>query len=78
MKDKTFKIHINGIEVTVEDEVVTFEQVTALAFPSAHPDTIFAVSFSKAREPKDGELVAGQSVTVKNNAEFDVDDTGRS
>ena len=26
----------------------------------------------------EGDLVAGQSVTIKQNAEFDVDDTGRS
>ena len=30
------------------------------------------------REPKEGELLEGGSVTVKNNTEFDVDDTGRS
>lgn len=78
MADKSYKIHINGTEVEVDRDVLTFEELTALAFPSADPATIFSVTFEKAREPKEGELVAGQSVTIKNNTEFDVDDTGRS
>ena len=78
MADKTYKIHINGVEKTVDHEVLTFEEIVALAFPSAAPDTIFSVNFEKAQDPKAGELVAGQSVTIKNNTAFDVDDTGRS
>lgn len=78
MDEKTYKIHLNGVEFTVDHEILTFEEVTSMAFPSADPTTIFSVSFDKARDPKEGELVAGQSVTIKNNTEFDVDDTGRS
>lgn len=76
--NKHFKIHVNGIEKTVDHEVLTFAEVIALAFPSHDPTTIFSVTFSHGREPKEGELLEGGSVTVKNNTEFDVDDTGRS
>ena len=75
---KDFKIHVNGVEKIVDHEVLTFTEVVDLAFPSCAPDTIFSVSFSHGREPKEGELLEGGSVTVKNNTEFDVDDTGRS
>jgi hypothetical protein len=75
---KPFKIHVNGTEKTVDHEVLTFAEVVDLAFPSHDPLTIFSVTFSHARDPKEGELLAGGSVTIKNNTEFDVDDTGRS
>ena len=78
MNNKTYKVHINGVEKEVDHDVLTFEEIVALAFPDADPNTIFSVTFDKAKEPKEGELVAGQSVTIKNNTEFDVDDTGRS
>jgi hypothetical protein len=75
---KLFKIHVNGTEKTVDHEVLTFAEVVELAFPSHDPLTIFSVTFSHAREPNEGELLEGGSVTIKNNTEFDVDDTGRS
>jgi hypothetical protein len=76
--DKTYKLTVNGVEHTVDHEVLTFDEIVALAFPNADPNTIFSVSFDHAREPKEGELLKGQSVTIKQNTEFDVDDTGRS
>lgn len=76
--DKTFKIKINGIDKVVDHEVLTFEEVVHLAFPDADPNTIFTVTFDHGREPKSGDMAAGDTVTIKNNTEFDVDDTGRS
>lgn len=75
---KTYRIHINGTAFTVDHDVLAYEEIVTLAFPVQTPDTIYSVSFEKAREPKEGDLVAGQSVTIKDNTEFDVDDTGRS
>jgi hypothetical protein len=77
-ENKDFKIHVNGTEKTVDHEVLTFAEVVNLAFPSHDPATIFSVTFSHGRDPKEGELLEGGSVTIKNNTEFDVDDTGRS
>jgi Multiubiquitin len=76
--EKSYKITVNGVEHTVDHDVLSFDEVVALEFPNADPNTIFSVSFDHAKEPKEGELLAGRSVTVKQNTEFDVDDTGRS
>lgn len=76
--EKHYKIHVNGVTETVDKEVLTFDEVVNLAFPQRNPQTIYSVSFEKAKEPKEGDLVAGQSVEIKENTEFDVDDTGKS
>jgi hypothetical protein len=75
---KTFKIYINGVEKTVDHEVLTYDEVVRLFVDPPVEGTIYAISFEHAKKPKDGELVAGGSVTIKQNTEFDVDDTGRS
>lgn len=76
--EKTYKIYVNGVEKTVDHDVLTYDEVVGLFIAQPVQDTIYAVSFEHGREPKSGELVAGQSVTIKQNTEFDVDDTGRS
>ena len=75
---KTYKITVNGQPQTVDHDVLTFEEIVLLAFPSPDPNTIYSVSFEHAKLPKEGDLVSGQSVTIKQNTEFDVDDTGHS
>jgi hypothetical protein len=75
---KTYKIFVNGVEKDLTHDVITYEEVVRLFIPQPVEGTIYAVSFEHANEPKEGELVAGQSVTIKQNTEFDVDDTGRS
>ena len=76
--EKTYKIVVNGTPTTVDKEVLSYDEVVRLAFPEPDPNTIYSVSFEKAKEPKEGELLPGQSLTIKENTEFDVDDTGRS
>ncbi len=75
---KTYRIAINGTEVEVNHDDLTYEEIVSLAFPVQPPNTIYSVSFEKARKPKEGDLVAGQSVEIEQNTEIDVDDTGRS
>jgi hypothetical protein len=75
---KQYKIVVNGVPGTTEKEVLSFDDVVEIAFPTRDPNTIYSVSFEKAKEPKEGELLPGQSVTIKENTEFDVDDTGKS
>ena len=77
-KEKEYKITVNGTEKPVEQEVLTFDEVVRLEFPSPTPGTIYLVTFEKAKEPKEGELLEGQSVEIKNGTEFDVTDSGRS
>lgn len=76
--EKTYKVIVNGVGHTVDHDVLSFDEVVALGFPNPDPNTIFTVSFDHAKEPKEGELLPGHSVTIKQDTEFDVDDTGRS
>lgn len=78
LEKKWYRITVNGTEKFVEQEVLTFDQVVRLEFPNPIPETIYLVTFEKARQPKEGELLEGQSVEIKNNTEFDVTDSGRS
>lgn len=65
-KKKTATIIVNAEEKTVDDETVTFDQVTTLAYPTPpYPDTLYTVTYRDAHEPKEGRLVAGQTVVVK-------------
>lgn len=73
-----FKVYVNGVEKTVDHDVLTYDEVVHLFIAQPVEGTIYAVSFEHGKEPKEGELVAGQSMTIKQNTEFDVDDTGRS
>lgn len=75
---KTYKIAVNGVKKTVDHDILTYDEVVRLEFPQPNPATIYNVTFEKAREPKEGELLPGQSVEIKENTELDVDDTGRS
>lgn len=80
-KDKGIAIVVNGTEHTVDDEVVSYEQVIALGFPNGGPGIEYSVVYSKAKAPAggSGSLVAGRSVTVKKKGtSFDVTPTTRS
>lgn len=76
--EKTYKVFVNGAEKVVDHNVLTYDEVVRLFIAEPVPGTIYAVSFEHAEDPKEGDLVEGQSVTIKQNTEFDVDDTGRS
>jgi hypothetical protein len=76
--EKTYKIVVNGTSMSVANEVLSYDDIVRLAFPNQDANTIYSVSFEHAKDPKEGELLSGQSVTIKQNTEFDVDDTGRS
>lgn len=76
--NKIYRISINGTEVEINQDILSYEEIVKMAFPSQSSSTIYSVSFEKARQPKEGDLVAGQSVEIEQNTEIDVDDTGRS
>lgn len=79
---KDFKIIVNGTEQTVTNDLVTFDQLTEIAFPGhpVNPDVVFSVTFEKAEsKPHQGTLAAGGTVTVrKHGTVFDVTQTNRS
>lgn len=76
--EKTYKIFVSGVVKNVDHDVLTYDEVVRLFIAQPVEGTIYAVSYEHAKNPKEGDLVAGQSVTIKQNTEFDVDDTGRS
>jgi hypothetical protein len=80
-KKETFHIIVNTRPREVDEEVLTFDDITKLAFPT--PDgisnPIFTVSFKNAdQKPSSGTLTSGESVKVKNGTIFNVTRTGQS
>lgn len=77
--EKKYRIFVNTIEKIVSSETVSYDEVVNLAYPVPPSlDTIFEVTFEKAKDPREGELVAGKSVEIKEGTEFDVIPTGKS
>lgn len=79
--DKTYVVVINGTPYDLEDEVVTYEALGALAFPDHDPAAIFTVAYKNAIAAHGGRgtLVAGESVKIKKKGtSFDVRLTTRS
>ncbi len=73
-------IYVNGRERTVDHKVLTFDEVVQLApnLPPLTEDTEYRVTFSGAVRPKDGDLIAKETVEVKDGTEFRVSPTNRS
>lgn len=82
-KDKQFEVAINGTEVSLDHDVLTYEELGQLAHPGHDPQAKFTVSYRNADPShagtKSGTLIAGESVTVKKKGTtFDVRLTTRS
>jgi CTP:phosphocholine cytidylyltransferase-like protein len=78
-KDKVFTIIVNGRKREVTEHKLTYQQVVKLAYPDDQPDanTIYTVAYANPHG-KDGVLVDGQDVVVKNGMSFNVTKTSRS
>lgn len=79
--DKTYDVVINGTPYDLDDEIVTYEALGALAFPGHDPAAIFTVAYKNAiaSHGGSGTLVVGESVKVKKKGtSFDVRLTTRS
>lgn len=77
-KEVTIFVNTRPHEVPKGD--VSFEAVVKLAYPSAPPGANigYTVTYQRAQGNKDGVLVAGQSVKVKEGMIFDVTATDLS
>ncbi len=76
-----FNIVVNGKAKKVDHQVLTFDEVVKLAYPTppAQGDIVYIVTFHNAdQEPKNGDLVEGKTVTVRNGTQFDVKHSFRS
>jgi Multiubiquitin len=79
-KHAWFVVIVNGQQHTVEPQIVSYEEIVKLAYPTPpSPDTRYTVTYRNAKEPKEGSLAPGQSVEVKKEGTiFNVKATGRS
>jgi hypothetical protein len=75
-----YAIVINGELAIVPHQIVSYTEVVAIAYPvPPTPQTLFTVSFEHGKEPREGMLVAGQTVEVKTEGTtFDVVIAGKS
>lgn len=84
MEDKhdKFKLIVNLEEKDWNEQKISYEQVTHLAFPNPPPPGIvitYTVEYERGpHENPAGSLTKGQSVYVKNKMVFGVTETGRS
>lgn len=77
---KTVDIFVNTKPHSVPKGEISFETVTKLAYPAAPPggNIGYTVTWQRGHGSKDGTLVAGQSVPVKDGMIFDVTATDLS
>jgi hypothetical protein len=77
---RTYTIHVNSRKRTVNSDVLTYDQVVALAFDPVPtgPNVYFAVTYRDAAGDKSGTLDEGQSVKIKDGTKFDVVRANRS
>lgn len=72
---------INARERTIIEKELTFEQLVALAFPTAPTgeNVLFTISFRRGHGNKpDGSLLAGETVQIKDGMVFVVSATDKS
>lgn len=76
-RPKLVTIYVNTRKQQVEKEAISFEEVVLLAYPKTPPGGAsgYTVLYQRAQGNKDGALVAGQSVKVKEGMTFDVTPT---
>lgn len=80
-KSKEYKIIVNAREKAWKESSISFEQVVALAFGAYdnNPNKGYTVTYSKGPKPnREGTMVRGSVVVVKNNMIFDVTATDKS
>lgn len=78
-KGKTRNIVVNGRPRVVHEDELSYRQVVRLAYPDATDDEsiLYTVSYANPHG-KDGTLVEGQQVKVKDGMVFNVGKTNRS
>ncbi len=77
---KEIRIIVNGEPEAVESDIISYEQIVTLAYPTPpSPNTYFTVTFRNAEGRKEGSLAPGQTVEVKKEGTiFNVTPTGKS
>ena len=79
--DKASTIIVNGRRKEVRAKELSFEEVVNLAFennPPSGPNVVITVTFSKGEDGKQGTLLPGGSVKLKEGMVFNVTATDKS
>jgi hypothetical protein len=80
-RERKFRIIVNLEPKEVEQRVLTFREVVALAYPNPDfkPTIIYTVTYKRAVAPMhEGSLVEGEKVEIKNGTIFNVTRTDKS
>lgn len=77
--NKTYSIIVNGRQREVTENKLTYLEVVQLAYPGEEPSNtiIFTVTYSNPHG-KDGSLIAGDKVKIKDGIIFNVVRTDQS
>lgn len=77
--NKVYSIIVNGRPREVIDHKLTYLQVVQLAYPGEQPSegVVFTVTYSNPHG-KEGSMVAGDEVVIKDGMVFNVKKTDRS
>lgn len=82
IKDRTVTIIINARQVQTTEKRLSFEQIVSLAYegnPPSGPNWEFTVTYSKGHDDqKEGSLLPGKDVRVKDGMVFNVTATDKS
>lgn len=78
--DKECTIIVNAREKVVTKKELSFEEVVALAFdnPPTGENLIFTITYRRGEGNKEGSLVAGEKVKIKDGMIFNVTPTNQS
>ena len=79
--ETSIDIVINGIDFTVHDRKLSYDQLVDLAYegnPPTEPDKVIVVTFTRGQSPQKGSVVKGQEIPVHNGMVFNVYDATES
>lgn len=79
--DKRFTIIVNGQKKEVTTKIVSFEDIVNLAYdnnPPKGPNVVITVTYSKAEHDRQGTLLPGATIEIKDGTIFNVKATDRS
>jgi hypothetical protein len=79
--DKKFTIIINGRKKEVTERTLSYEDIVNLAFdnnPPIGPNVVITVTYAKGDHDRQGTLLPGQTIKIRNGMVFNVKATDRS
>jgi hypothetical protein len=80
-KDKAITIIVNGRKKSVTSKQLTFDEIVDLAFDDPHrgPNIVFTITYRRGPDDKkEGTLLEGETVKVKDGMIFNVTRTDKS